>query len=274
MNLKIATTGALSASEKSPIVFRGDYASIIKKAKEIGYDGVELHINDSTQINRKKMKENLNNNNLTLTSIGTGSAYAKDGISLSHPDIEKRKAAIKRIEEHILTAKDYNAIVIIGLVKGLISDCNSVEEFYDNLENSLNECLDFAEKNNVILGLEVINRYESELFNTIEETLDYVSKFNSNSLKIHIDTYHMNIEERDYREIILKAGNKIGHCHIADSDRWYAGHGHFDFKEVFEALNEINYNGVLAVESYKFPNSIESAKKSLETINNIIKEIS
>jgi sugar phosphate isomerase/epimerase len=97
-----------------------------------------------------------------------------------------------------------------------------------------------------------------------------IKKFKSDYFNIHIDTYHMNIEESDCREAILKAKGKIGHCHIADSDRWYAGHGHFDFKQVLEALKEINYDRALSVESFMFPNSTESAKKSSETIRAIL----
>lgn len=81
-----------------------------------------------------------------------------------------RQAAIERIKGHILTASDYpHAVVIIGLIKGKVSDCESRESYFANLIPALRECAEEAGKYQVYLGLEVINRYESDVINTVKE---------------------------------------------------------------------------------------------------------
>jgi Sugar phosphate isomerases/epimerases len=268
--MKLATTGRVKAGEFAPIVFRGDYASFIPRAAKIGYDAIELHIHDSAELDRPALKKLLDDNGMSLTSIGTGSAYGEDRIFLSSGDQGVRERAIKRLEDHIVTAADYGAVVIVGLIKGLVKDSPSKEECLKNLDASLKALLPTAEKHRVPLVFEIINRYESDFINTIEDGLSFLSTYNTPWLKLHIDTYHMNIEERDIGASIRKGKGMIGHCHLADSDRWYVGHGHYDFKETLDALRDIGYDGALAVESYMFPDSDTSAVESLKTMRALL----
>jgi 5-keto-L-gluconate epimerase len=268
--MKLAVTGILEAKEDAPLVFRGEYKDIIPKAAEIGYDAMELHIYDSLEIDRPKLKSLFEENGIKLSSIGTGSAYARDRLSLASDDPNIRKQAINRIKDHIVTAKDYGAVVIIGLIKGLVSECRHIDSYMLYLKNSLTECLNTAEEKKVILGLELLNRYESENLNTIEEGLSFIDEVGSDYLKLHLDTYHMNIEERNCAKSIYKAKGKIGHVHIADSDRWYAGHGHYDFRETIKALKEVGYEGALSVESFQYPTPEKSAKYSYEYLKAIL----
>jgi sugar phosphate isomerase/epimerase len=258
--MKLAVTGTLNAAENAPLVFRGAYEQIIPLAAKIGFEAIELHIHDSSVLDRTHLRELMEKNNITLSSIGTGSAYAKDHISLSSEDPAVRLNAIKRIKDHIITASEYNAVVIIGLIKGLIKDCSGKDKYIANLRQSLEDILPFAEQNNVLLVLEILNRYESDFLNTIKEGLDFLELFSSNCLKLHIDTYHMNIEEANIPRAIKSAGGKIGHCHVADNDRWYPGHGHYDFEETIKSLAEINYDRSLSIESFMYPNQEEAAR--------------
>ena len=264
--MKLAVTGKNQAGEYAPLVFRGAYADMIAKAKKIGYDAMELHIHDSNTLDRRALKQLFEENRMTLSAIGTGSAYSEDQISLCSENLEKRAKAIKRVQDHIRTASDYGAVVIIGLIKGRICDCSSKEAYLKNLSSSLCECLKTAQEQNVVLVLEVINRYESDFLHTIGEGLAFISSFHSDFLQLHIDTFHMNIEETNIAEAIRSAKGKIGHCHIADSDRWYAGHAHYDFLDTVQALMDIGYEKALSVESFMFPNSEESAQRSLRTL--------
>lgn len=264
--MKLAITGKNQAGEFAPLVFRGDYDEMIPKAAKIGYDAMELHIHDSAALDRAALRKLFQKNGITLSSIGTGSAYAEDHLSLSSEDPENRRRAIQRIKDHILTAEDYRAAVIIGLIKGMIRDCSSKRVCMQNLSESLHELVSYAGKHRVILVLEILNRYESDFLNTIAEGVEFLKDYDTDFLKLHIDTYHMNIEETHPGDNIRAAKGLIGHCHIADSDRWYAGHGHYDFKETIRALNDIGYDRALSVESFMFPNSEESARLSLETL--------
>ena len=262
--MKFSVTCALDTGEKTPVVLRGTYKECIETASRIGYDAVEIHTGDPQEIDPDVLKELLTRFHMKLSSIGTGPAYGNYGLSLSSEDEEIRQQAIAKIKDHIRLAKDFGAVVILGLIKGLKKDCCSQERYYELLDRSMRECITEAERENVLLVFEIINRYESDVLNTIEEGIDYIRRFDSDRIKLHIDSFHMNIEETDIPSAVIKAGKNIGHVHIADSDRWYAGHGHFDFAGMVDALKEIGYQGVLSLESYKFPEPEVAAARNLE----------
>lgn len=272
MKMKLSMTCTdMKVREGAPIVFRGDWEECFLQIEKLGYDGVELHIHDSSQINRVELKKLLTRYHLDLTSIGTGTAYGVDHIFLSSEQEIVRNQAINRVKEHVLTAKDYDhAVVILGLITGKVSDCSSRSQFEENLKDSLGLCSEFAAEHGVYLGLEVLNRYEGEYFNTIEQGLVLLEQMNAPFLKLHIDTYHMNIEEGKIGAAIRKARGKICHVHLADSDRWYAGHGHYDFRETIDALKDIGYSHALAVESLSYPDSISAAKASFDTLKPLL----
>lgn len=271
MNLSMTCTEMTHLRAKAPVVFRGGLEQCLSQISSIGYDGAEVHIHDSALLDRKGMKGLLAQYGLELTSIGTGTAYGMDHLSLTSEEEIKRKGAVSRLKDHILTAADYDhAVVIIGLIRGNVSQCSSLENYEKLLLEGLGECCGFAAQYGVTLGIELINRYECDFVNTIDEGLALLDKVGSPWLKLHLDTYHMNIEEGNIREAILRAKDQIGHVHIADNDRWYAGHGHYDFAETINALKEVGYQYALAVESWNFPDPMFSAQKSYETLSRVI----
>lgn len=272
--MKLSTTAAdLELRVQAPIVFRGDLEESLAKIQKIGYDGAEVHIHDSDEIDREGLKRLLERYKLCLTSIGTGTAYGKDHIFLASEDEAVRQRAIDRLKGHMVTARDYeHAVVIIGLVRGKVSDCTNREIYEENLITSLKECGKQAKAYGVTLGIEVINRYESDYLNTIQEGLQLLEKVDSENLKLHIDTYHMNIEEGNIYEAICQAKGKICHVHIADNDRWYPGHGHYDFRETLRALKDIGYDKSLAVESLFYPESFYSAEKAYYHMKKLLED--
>lgn len=273
MQLAITST-SMDLRKRAPVVFRGVDAWCFEQIRKIGYEGVELHIHDSSEIDRKLLKRELTEHGLTLTSIGTGSAYGRDRIFLSSNDERIRNAAIDRVKEHVITASEYShAVVIIGLIKGKVSDCGDRKQYFDNLIPALRECAETAKAHHVYLGVEVINRYESDVVNTVEEGLELLEEIRSPMVQLHLDTYHMNIEEGDIARSIMRARGKICHVHLADNDRWYVGHGHYDFAGTIRALHAAGYTGALCVESLGFPDMISSAKASYDNMSRIMQEI-
>ena len=92
----------------------------------------------------------------------------------------------------------------------------------------------------------------------------------SRRVKLHIDTVHLNIEEDDIAAAVRNGAGYIIHVHIADNNRWYPGHAHYDFKETLKALAEIGYCGALALEITNFPDTETAAKRSLAYLNGIL----
>lgn len=107
-----------------------------------------------------------------------------------------------------------------------------------------------AEQLGVRLGVEVVNRYESNLLNTARQALAYVEEVGNDNVSVHLDTYHMNIEEPDMFSPVLLAGERLGYVHIGESHRGYLGSGTVDFDGFFRALAQVGYDGPIVFESF------------------------
>jgi D-psicose/D-tagatose/L-ribulose 3-epimerase len=88
------------------------------------------------------------------------------------------------------------------------------------------------------------------LYNTIDDTLALLDTIGAPNITLHLDTYHMNIEEQGFREPIVRAGNRMGYIHLSESDRGAVGKGNVDWDGVFAGLADIGYTGPLVMESF------------------------
>ncbi|MCI9283676.1 MAG: sugar phosphate isomerase/epimerase [Lachnospiraceae bacterium] len=269
----IATTGSLQAGPNAPIVYRGSYEEIFPMMAEDGYRGVELHIRDSREIDRKRLGEQLKQNLLTLTSIGTGAAYGAWHWNLGDHDKEIRRKAMACLKEHMITASPHHALIIIGSMQGRFRDAVSEEEFINNIEESLYHLDRLAEQYDVSIGYEIMNHYESDFLFSIKDGVRFMEEHSFKRIGLHIDTVHMNIDESDLGNGIRMAGPWIRHVHIADNDRYYPGHGHMNFREIIQGLKDIDYDGALALETFCKPTSRICGKKSLEYLKFILEEV-
>lgn len=270
--MKLSLTLSENAPLEAPFVFREGYQDAIRKAAQIGYDGVELHIRNPQEVNVEQILQSCQENSMKVSTIGTGLGYGMDHLCLSSNEKKIREKAINRIESHVQLAKQLDCAVIIGLMKGQKKDSGgSYESFEKYSIESLKKCIEIAEKESVLLVLEAINRYESDVLNTIEATAEFIERFDSNFLKMHIDTYHMNIEESDIVKPIIEAKHLIGHVHLADNNRLYPGQGMFDFHSLIEVLKMINYDGFLAMECMALPTSDEAATGALSYMEQVLR---
>ena len=106
----------------------------------------------------------------------------------------------------------------------------------------------YAEEKNIRLTLEAWNRYETHFINRLDQALQMVNDIDLKSVGVMGDTYHMNIEESNMGDALRAVGEKLYYLHIADSNRAAPGRGHIDFGEIAQALNDINYDGWIAME--------------------------
>jgi D-psicose/D-tagatose/L-ribulose 3-epimerase len=109
---------------------------------------------------------------------------------------------------------------------------------------------DYAADKGINVNLEVVNRYETNIMNTGIEGLAFLDEVNRPNTFIHLDTYHMNIEEDGMEKSVIAAGDKLGFVHIGESHRGYLGSGNVDFDTFFSALKKINYQGPITFESF------------------------
>ena len=120
----------------------------------------------------------------------------------------------------------------------------------DNAVAAIGRLAKAAKEKGILLGLEPVNRYESNLLNTGQQALDFIKDTGSDNVKVHLDIYHMNIEEQDLVSPVIACGDKLGYVHIGASHRGPLGTGNIDFDSFFGALHKINYKGTITFESF------------------------
>jgi len=255
------------ANHNSPIPLIGNLYKIIDRAKGYGYTGLEIHIRDAQTIDGYRMQEYCSERDFAISAVVTGKVYTEDGLCFISDDLEIRQKAIQRIKGHIDLAAKLKCVVVIGWIRGIIPDQKNDKKYRSFFTQALCKLVSYAEKRNVIIVIEVLNRYEVNYLNNAAETLNLISQIGSSCLKVHLDTFHMNIEEDDMSASIFLCGNKLGYMHFADSNRKYPGAGHIDFTKISIALKKINYQGCLNIECLALPDAITAAKKGIAFLN-------
>jgi D-psicose/D-tagatose/L-ribulose 3-epimerase len=109
---------------------------------------------------------------------------------------------------------------------------------------------EIAKKAGVDLVLEIVNRFETNLLNTAAQGLEFIRETGSDHVSLHLDTFHMNIEEVDPAMAVRLAGDKVGYFHVGESNRGYLGAGVIAFDRIFDALVEIGYDRDVVFESF------------------------
>ena len=111
--------------------------------------------------------------------------------------------------------------------------------------------MDSSKKNgDVRLAFEPLNRFETDMVNVVEQGLQLIADVGEPNLGLHIDTFHMHLEEKDSAAAIRQAGERVFHVHACENDRGVPGSGQVDWKDIFAALKEINYQGNVSIESF------------------------
>jgi D-psicose/D-tagatose/L-ribulose 3-epimerase len=139
--------------------------------------------------------------------------------------------------------------VIYGTLGALVGR-PPTEADYEVIAASLKRVAREAADRGVALGIEPVNRYETYLVNTAAQGLDLIARIDEPNVFLHLDTYHMNIEERGFAAPIVAAGHHLRYIHLSESDRGTPGQGNTDWNGVFEGLAEIGYDGDLVMESF------------------------
>lgn len=128
---------------------------------------------------------------------------------------------------------------------------------------NLQPVLDRAEAAGVRLAVEPLNRFETSLFNTVEQTMALIDAVNRPSLGLLLDTFHMNIEERDIGAAVRLAGDRLFHVHASGNDRGAPGHDAIDWHAVRDALAAIDYRGAVSIESFTSANQVIATAASI-----------
>ena len=274
MNQKIQTS--LTCIHKiigsAPFLFEGSFRDGILTARKLGFDCVELHVNSSAELTDPEIDRTLAETGIKVSALGTGRLYVNEGLSLTDPDSKIRKEAVRQLKEFIDTAKRLNCLVILGCIRGNIPTPEEYDTILARLSGTMTELDAYACASGVEMVFEPINRYENNYLCSTYETGRFLHDNNLKNIKMMIDTFHMNIEERDLKQAIIDNINDIRYAHFADSNRLFPGQGHIDFPMIYETLLDNGYEGVISAECLPLPSKEEAAKGWLTYVKELMKQ--
>ena len=267
--MKLCIVLSTHAAQFQAVAFKGDFETNVAKIAGWGYDGVELAIRDPKLVNGDELARVISAHGLTMPAIGTGQAWGEEGLSFTSDDASVRAAAIERIKSHVPIAARFDALIILGLIRGITPKGQTHEQSMAYLVEALQECADVAAETGVRFALEPLNRYETDLIHTVADGLDLVERVGAENFGLLLDTFHMNIEDAVIEESIRACGDRIFHFHVADSNRWYPGAGHLDFESILDALYATGYQGYVSGEFMPLPDADTSAEQSIAYLRQI-----
>lgn len=268
--MKTSIVLSTHATAFNAVAFKGDFEANVRRIAELGYDGVELAIRDPRLIDAGDLLAITGAHGLDVPAIGTGQAWGEEGLSFTDPDASVREAAVQRVCDHVPFAARTGAVIIIGLLRGIVKPGVTHGEAMDWLVDALQRCSAAAEPHGVRLALEPINRFETSLINSVPECLSLIDAVGAGNFGVLADTFHMNIEDVSIAGSLQQAGPRLFHVHFVDSNRWYPGAGHIDFRAVVAALREIGYQGYLSVEAMPMPDADTCAVESIATLRQLL----
>jgi len=260
---KYGVSCAETSPMTAPLPLAGDLYDCMEKAASYGYNGVEFHTRENYKLDFRKIEKIRETSGTKICCVVSGRLYTQGGHGLLDEDPESEKTAIAGMRQYIDMAAGIGSDVVIGWAKGTVPPEGDRAAYLSRLARNLKELDAYAGIRGPRLLLEVINHYETNIFNTAAETLAFIEGYRLDHCYIHLDTYHMGIEEFDSCDAIRRCGKKLGYLHVADNSRRYPGSGQFDFKRIFKALDEIGYDGWVTVECLPDPDRDTAAQKAI-----------
>ncbi len=223
-------------------------ARAIGLTAETGFDILELSSMDLDTVDMDFTRRELERHGLGAT-MSFGLTEAQD---VSSEDPERRRAGEAQLRRGIAIARDVGATHVCGILYSAFQKY-SVPATADGMRHSIEVVRRVAEtaaESGITLGMEVVNRYETNMLNTAAQAVDYVKQVGMANVKVHLDCYHMNIEEHDVASAIVSTGEHLGYFHTGDSHRGYLGSGSIEFGRVFRAVVAAGYEGPITFESF------------------------
>ncbi len=249
-----------------PILFSGELAQRLPQVAELGYTCLDLFIRRADEPGLSDVIAAVRRSGLQVSLLAAVSAFVDEGLFLSSPDVEVRRALLERMQGQLRLAASLGASVPIGVLRGR----EGGPERERLLADSLFELQRAAEPLGVKLLLEPVNRYETGLINTVGQALDFLARYGLPPLGLLPDVFHMNIEEVSISAALRQAWGRIGHVHLADSNRRVPGKGHIPWRGIFTVLHQAGYTGACALEAIPGPDALQDAREALAFLNRFV----
>ena len=225
--------------------------SIFERVRAAGFDVAELPLLNPQAMDFPSLAAALTEAGLNA-SCGTGLGPETD---ITSPDPAVRSAGLAHLRACLDGAARLGSPLLGGVTYAPwgFFPRDDQDERRARCIDSVAEAAAYGESVGVCLCLEVLNRFEGYLLNTVEQGLAMLVDVGHPNLKLHLDTFHMNIEEDNIADAIRMAGNQLGHFHCVANNRKAPGRGHLDWDAIRSALQAIDYRGFLVAESFVNP---------------------
>ena len=257
-------------ARNGPFVLHGGLVDSLGKAAEAGFDGVEIFPGHADELNGRELRDLLASHGLRMAAMGTGAGWLRRRLSLTDPDPHVRMCARDFIGAVIDFAGGFGVPAIIGSMQGRVQDGVDRDQALAWLKEELDQLGPRAHALDVPLLYEPLNRYETNLFNTVDDALAFLPTLRTRNVRLLLDLFHMNIEEADIPAAIRRAGPMVGHVHLADTNRRAMGMGHLDVGPVARALREIGYDGWVSAEVLPLPDAGAAMRATLEAFRSAL----
>ena len=220
----------------------------ISKTQQVGYDLLELSLHDSLNLDVAAARKQLAEAGLAVACF-RGLAFDAD---VSSDDSETVARGEQLLQESLRITDELGGTVLTGALYSALGKYSHplTETGRRNVVAVLKGLAKDAHNRGMTLGLEICNRYETNVINTAHDALRLADDIGEDNVLIHLDTYHMNIEEDDFVRPVREVGDRLGYVHIGENHRGYLGSGHLDFTSFFHALADIGYTGPITFESF------------------------
>jgi sugar phosphate isomerase/epimerase len=257
------TVSLVPEARGGPFVFWDDLPAACRTAKELGFDAVEVFPPAADAVDPKLLRSLLDDHGLALAAVGTGAGWVKQRLHLCLPDAAARAKARAFIRSIIDFAGPLGAPAVVGSMQGRSGDGVDHATTTGWLSEALEELGEHARQYRVPLIFEPLNRYETNMANTVEAGVRLLDSLSTRNVVLLADLFHMNIEEADPAAALRAGGRRIGHVHFVDSNRRPAGLGHIDYSPLAAALRDIGYAGFASAEALPYPDPDAAARQTI-----------
>lgn len=265
------TISLVPEARGGPFVFWDDLPAACRKARELGFDAIEVFPPSADGVDAALLRKLLSDHGLSLAAVGTGAGWVKGRLHLTLPDAAARQKAQLFIRSLIDLAGQFKAPAIIGSMQGRSGDGLDRTTAIAYLTDALDVLGEHARQYQAPLIYEPLNRYETNMANTVEAGLELLRRLTTKNVVLLADLFHMNIEETNLPEAIRHGGRHIGHLHFVDSNRRPAGLGHIDFAPIAAALADIGYDGYASAEAFAYPDSDAAARQTMQAFRQFLR---
>jgi D-psicose/D-tagatose/L-ribulose 3-epimerase len=231
--------------------------NLVHKVKRMGYDILEVAVEDKDLIDWARLKELAQEVGINITISG---AFGPER-DISSEDPRIREQGVQYITDCIRIAEKMSSPIFTGPVYSAVGKTRLVPEDQKRQERAwcienLEKVGKIAQDCGVVVGVEPLNRFETDMVNTADQALSIVREVGNPSIKVSLDTFHCNIEEKSIPDTIRKVGKDLL-CHVQgnECDRGTPGTGHLDWAGIKEALTEIGYEGAMVIETFGAPSA-------------------